>query len=147
MSPNLPASPKIAREPIDSEQVAGDEVLARATAASHAADELHSALSRWIGRDGCHALFLRARAQAADEHPALEVMQLRVRDETYVWNVKESVEGFGDAATAAAIEAMLAATISLLGRLIGDDMANNLIERSIPQYEREKSGSDRRREA
>ncbi len=147
MSPTLPASQKLARELIDSEQVAGDEVLARATVASHAADKLHAALSRWIGRDGCHALFQRAQTQVADQHPALEEMQLRVREEPYVSSVKESIESFGDSATATAIEAMLAATISLLGRLIGDDMANNLIERSIPQYEREKNGSDRRREA
>ncbi len=146
MLPNLPASQKIARELIDNEQIVGDEPLALATAASHAAETLHGALSRWIGRDGCHALFLRAQAQAADQHPALKVMQLRLREEPYASCIKESIEEFGDAATAAAIEAMLAATISLLGRLVGDDMANNLIERSIPHYEREKNGSDRRRE-
>ncbi len=147
MSPNLPAAQKIARELIDSEEIAGDEVLACATAASRAADKLHATLSRWIGRDGCHALFLRAQAQAAIQHPSLQVLQLRVREEPYVSSVQDSIQGFGDPATAAAIEAMLAATISLLCRLIGDDMAKNLIERSIPQYEREKNGSDRRLEA
>ncbi|MBA3655972.1 MAG: hypothetical protein H0W69_01315 [Gemmatimonadaceae bacterium] len=144
MSPDLPASEKTARELIDSEQVAGDGDLARATAACNAAEKLYAALSRWIGRDGCHALFVRAQTQAADQHPALEVLQLRVREEPYVSCVEESIKGFGDSATAAAIEAMLAATISLLGRLVGDDMASNLIERSIPHDEREKNGSDRR---
>ncbi|HEX9084227.1 MAG TPA: hypothetical protein VF836_05785 [Gemmatimonadaceae bacterium] len=37
---------------------------------------------------------------------------------------------FGDIATTEALESMLARLVELLGRLIGDDMAMKLIERS-----------------
>ena len=52
----------------------------------------------------------------------------------------------GDAATAEALEAMLVHLVELLGRLIGDDMATKLIERSVGVSKRGDAISDSRRE-
>ena len=52
----------------------------------------------------------------------------------------------GDAATAEALESMLVHLVELLGRLIGDDMATKLIERSVGVSERGNALSDDRRE-
>ena len=49
---------------------------------------------------------------------------------------------YGDAASAEALESMLVHLIELLGRLIGDDMADKLIERS---FEASKRGDSPRR--
>lgn len=145
---NLPTAEQIATTLVDSAQFADDEDTSRAAGASRAAEELHRALSRWIGRDGCDALFVRALSQAVRSHPPLRTIQLHAGAEPYLEKVSESIAEFGEPATAAAIEQMLAATISLLSRLVGDDMARNLIERSLPEYERDKGGShDRRMEA
>jgi hypothetical protein len=51
----------------------------------------------------------------------------------------------GDAATAEALESMLARLVELLGRLIGDDMAMRLIQRSLVS-ERDDTPSEKRRE-
>jgi len=52
----------------------------------------------------------------------------------------------GDAATAQGLESMLAHLVELLGRLIGDDMAMKLIDRSVGVSGRGDTISDARRE-
>jgi hypothetical protein len=55
----------------------------------------------------------------------------------------EAVEKYGYATTAAALQAMLVILIELLGRLIGIDMAANLIERGLggsPEDEANRQG-------
>ena len=103
----------------------------RASDAAAAAEDLYRSLAGWIGSDGCHALFARARAEAEVTHPSLGAMQIHERARPYVTGVVESVSNYGDAATADAIQSMIALTIEILGRLIGVDMATNLIERSL----------------
>jgi len=123
---------------------AGGDTAARAAAA--ACDHLYRDLSRWVGPDGCHALFTRALAQARTEYPALEQIQLRARSEPYIDGVGETIMAHGDAPTAEALESMLVRLVELLGRLIGDDMAMKLIERSLAASERGEATSDGRRE-
>ena len=138
---------QIARRLIRSRQSdrAGGDTAARAAAA--ACDDLYRELSRWVGRDGCHALFTRALAQARTEYPALEEIELHPLSEPYIDGVAETIMANGDAATAEAFESMLARLVELLGRLIGDDMAMKLIERSLAASERGDPTSDRREEA
>ncbi len=126
-----------------SERVGGD-TAARVAAA--ACDHLYRELSRWVGSDGCHALFTRALAQARTEYPALEQIQLRPRSEPYIDGVAGTIMAHGDAATAEALESMLVRLIELLGRLIGDDMATKLIERSLAESESGDAPSSGRRE-
>jgi len=124
---------------------AADDSAARAAAA--ACDHLYRELSRWVGPDGCHALFTRALAQARTEYPALAQIQLRARSEPYIDGVAETIMANGDPATAEALESMLVRLVELLGRLIGDDMATKLIERSLAASESGDPTSDRREEA
>lgn len=116
-----------------------------AHAAVDACNQLYQDLSRWVGRDGCHALFTRALAEARTDHPLLEEIQLRARSEPYVEGVAEAIETYGAAQTAEAIESMLARLIELLGRLIGDDIAMKLIEESFPESARDGARSSSRR--
>ena len=122
----------------------GGETAARAAAA--ACDNLYRELSRWVGSDGCHALFTRALAETRTEYPPLTQIQLRARSEPYIDGVAETIMAHGDPATAEALESMLVRLVELLGRLIGDDMAVKLIERSLISSERGDAPPDGRRE-
>jgi hypothetical protein len=146
LSGNQPPARQIAQRLINGHRSerAGGHTAARAAAA--ACDDLYRELSRWVGPDGCHALFTRALAQARTEYPALREIQLRARSESYIDGVAETIMAHGDAATAEALESMLVRLVELLGRLIGDDMAMKLIERSLPASERGDAASDGRRE-
>jgi hypothetical protein len=117
-----------------------------ARAAADACDHLYRELSRWVGSDGCHALFTRALAEARTEFPALQQIQLRARSDPYVDGVAETIMARGEPATAEALESMLVRLVELLGRLIGDDMAMKLIERSLAASEHGGAASDDRRE-
>ncbi len=112
---------------------AGGDTAARAAAA--ACDHLYRELSRWVGSDGCHALFTRALAQARTEYPALGQIELRAGSEPYIDGVAATIMAHGDPATAEALETVLVRLVELLGRLIGDDMAMKLIERSLAASE------------
>jgi hypothetical protein len=103
-------------------------------------------LSRWVGPDGCHALFTRALAEARREHPSLDEIRLRVGSQPYIGGVAETVAAYGDATTAKSLESMLVHLVELLGRLIGDDMATKLIERSSFASERASLTSHNKRE-
>jgi hypothetical protein len=118
----------------------------RARAAAAACEDLYRELSRWVGLDGCHALFTRALAEARTESAALDEIQLRPGAEPYIDGVAKSITSRGDAATADALEAMLVHLVELLGRLIGDDMATKLIDRSMAAPARGDTTSDDRRE-
>jgi hypothetical protein len=140
-------SRELARRLVDSHQLAsaGGDTDARAAAA--ACNDLYKELSRWVGPDGCHALFTRALAQTQIEYPALEQIKLRARAEPYIDGVAETIMALGDNVTAEAIESMLGRLVELLGRLIGDDMAMKLIERGLTASERGDPASNGRREA
>jgi hypothetical protein len=125
-----------------SEQSDGD-TLARATAA--ACDRLYRELSRWVGLDGCYALFSRAHAEARTDYPALAQIEIRARTQPHIDGVAEAIMARGDPATAEGLEFMLERLIELLGRLIGDDMAMKLIERGLVAPE--PGSSERREEA
>ena len=113
------------------------------TAARAACDSLYRELSRWVGPDGCHALFARALAETRPQYPALEKIQLRPRSEPYIEGISDSIMLRGDPETAEALESMLMRLVELLGRLIGDDMASKLIDRTFGDSEQ---GSDDTRE-
>jgi len=141
-----PAAQQIARRLINSHRSESAEGNSVARAAAAACDQLYRELSRWVGSDGCHALFTRALAQARTEYPALGQIQLHARSEPYIDGVAEAIMAHGDPATAEALESMLMSLVELLGRLIGDDMAMKLIERSLAASESGGETSDGRRE-
>jgi hypothetical protein len=127
---------------LGSERAEGDDTSSRAGAGDH----LYRELARWVGPDGCHALFTRALAEARNEFAPLGQIQLRAGSEPYIGGVAETVAAYGDSATAKALESMLIHLVGLLGRLIGDDMATKLIERSSFASERANLTSHSKRE-
>jgi hypothetical protein len=136
---------ELAAKLVDRENRSGDKAATSASAAAFAGDDLYRALSRWIGRDGCHALFARARAQEQPANQALDALKLNPRHEPYITGVDDSIGEYGDGATADAIESMIVGMIELLGRLIGVDMATSLIERSLAEVAHDNSGPEKRR--
>ena len=146
LTPHSAPSRKIARRLINSRQPVGKGVEGSASAAAAACDDLYRDLSRWVGPDGCDALFARALAQTRLEYATLDQIKLRPRSKPYLDGVAETIMARGDAAIAEALESMLVHLIELLGRLIGDDMATKLIERSLAAPERDDTTPDDRRE-
>ena len=148
--PNLsrvqPTPAQIARSLMSSQRSEGSGGGTSARVVAAACDNLYRELSRWVGPDGCHALFSRALAEAKAENPALQHIQLHARSDPYVDGVAETIIARGEPATADALESMLVRLIELLRRLIGDDMATKLIERSLAASENDRAGSAGRRE-
>lgn len=139
-----PPARQIVRRLINSRRSEGTDGDSSASAA--AGDHLYRELSRWVGPDGCHALFNRALAEARREYAPLGQIQLRAGSDPYIGGVAETVVAYGDAGTAKALEAMLVHLVELLGRLIGDDTATKLIERSSFASERANLTSHSTRE-
>jgi hypothetical protein len=86
-----------------------------------------------MGEDGCNALLTRALARTEAEHPVLKSIR-RIGDDGIQWDsVVGSVEAHGVVAVTAAIEGLIAALVEILGRLIGEDMAVQLIDYDAPR--------------
>jgi len=143
-----PTPRELARYLIDPEagEDGPDSVTQLATLATF--ERVYRDLSRWVGPEGCHALFARALAEARVVHPILGGVQLQARSQPYLQGTAEIVDIHGGQAIAEALEAMLVAMIELLSRLIGADMAATLILKSQPQSARDAAFShDQRAEA
>jgi len=144
-SGDVPAAQEIVRRLIRSRPHRQQRGDTSARAAAAASDSLYRELSRWVGPDGCHALFTRALAESRSQYPVLEKIQLRARSEPYIEGIADSIMARGDPETAEALESMLVRLVELLGRLIGDDMAGKLIDRTFGDSERRSD--DTREEA
>ncbi len=144
MPHSAPIAKQLAQQVIDRARGSADADGTRAAVAALAVGEVSRALCTWIGAEGCHALMTRARTEARLGHPSIEALRLRARAVPYVEGVAECIAQNGERATADAILAMLVAFIDLLGRLIGTDMATNLIERSLPDSAGNKAGTEKR---
>jgi hypothetical protein len=145
MEPTLVTARHLAKRLVDRETSTGNANTTRASAVALAGEGLYRALSRWIGSDGCHALFTRARAQEQPANRALESLQLSPHHDPYIIGIEESIEEYGNDATADALESMIVGMIELLGRLIGVDMATSLIERSLSEFAQNTSDPEKRR--
>ena len=90
-------------------------------------------LSRWIGREGCRALFARAlaTAQAGGGHPVLDLVRVSTGSVSCLDGLAEGAARCGSDAATAGATAILSELIDLLGRLIGEDMALSLLAHSV----------------
>jgi len=141
------SSRQIARRLIESRRPEQTEPDGPARTVSVACSALNRELSRWVGPDGSHALFMRAVAQTRTESAALDKIYFRQRADSYVEGVEESIRAYGDAETADTLESVLVKVIELLERLVGDSMATKLIERSIASPPHSDAKSNERPEA
>jgi hypothetical protein len=87
-------------------------------------------LARWFGVGGSRALFVRGIAKARPDHPALGAFRIGDDTDQVFGDLSSLAATHGDAAIADALEAVLVATLDLLGRLVGDDMVPRLLEES-----------------
>jgi hypothetical protein len=91
---------------------------------------LLAGLSRWFGPFGSTALLTRALARAQAHHNALASISVSTDDPSALVGCAESVRTHGVAAFTDAMVGFLAALADLIGRLIGNDLATNLLEQS-----------------
>ena len=138
--------PQIARRLISARQSERFGGGSAARAAAAAGDQLYRDLSRWVGPDGCHALFTRALSESRGQNSTLDAIQLRARSDPYIDGIAESIMSHGDAAAAQGLETIMVRVVEILGRLVGDDMAGILIERSLASAGSAEPRTDHKRE-
>jgi hypothetical protein len=100
---------------------------------------LSEALRDSIGDDGCQALLFRALAQTEKDHPLLNSVLRNEHDIVHLNGVAASVEKHGAPQVASAVEAFVAVIVDVLARLIGEDMAIQIID-PAPRKSRKRGG-------
>src|SRR5688500_14190683 len=115
--------------------VAGEQAAGSAAdvvaVAERAARRLGEELVGWFGPFATQALLNRALTQARAEHPALEDVRVGAAAVPCLERVADSARLHGADAAAAGVVDVVAWVVELLGRLIGDELASALVERSI----------------
>jgi len=81
-----------------------------------------------MGEDGSNALLARALSRTEAQHPALTSIRRLNEGGIHLDGVVASVAAQGVAPVTAAVEALLASLVEILGRLVGEDMAIRLID-------------------
>jgi hypothetical protein len=126
MAPQTPAA-ELARRLIERKSHRGNDP---AGAVQAACEDLCRDLARWVGPDGCRGLLARALDLATREHPLLSTIRVSAEGTPRLAGVREAAEAGGSGPAAASLEALLVELIALLSRFIGEDMVQNLIDRS-----------------
>jgi hypothetical protein len=122
----------MARRLLARETSAAVEPAMVAAALQRACARVSANLRDAVGDDGRHALLARALARTEPDHPALKDIRKLNDGAIQLDNVVASVEAHGVAPVTAAIEALLAALLDVLGRLIGEDMTMRLLDHDLP---------------
>jgi hypothetical protein len=130
MPPDTPTNRQLARQLIERVPVPPNAEDHAVAAAEGACEHVYLVLVRWVGATGTQALFSRSLADARRVHPALAQIRLQADTTPRIVGIAEAARENGPAATAAALEALLATLINLLGRFIGEDMVANLVDRN-----------------
>jgi hypothetical protein len=128
--PHSPAQ-EMARRLLTRETAAVGDPAAVAAVLQRACLRVSANLRDAVGDDGRDALLARALARTESDHPALKDVRGLNHGAIQLDNVVASVEAHGVAAVTAAIEALLAALLDVLGRLIGEDMAMRLLDHDL----------------
>ena len=114
------------------EATASDTQDAQIAAAERVLGRLQEHLLRWFGPDGFHAVLSRALATARKDHPALAHVRIEPRSEARLTELAASAHMYRPAELRDALLALVAATIALLSRLIGDDLVGRLLQHAWP---------------
>ncbi len=88
--------------------------------------QLQTGLARWVGSAGYRTLFHRAVELARPEHPALARLSCDGSD----GEIAAAVRAHGAAEVTAAIVALVVTMIDLLGRIVGEEMAVELVKQT-----------------
>ena len=89
-------------------------------------------LTRWFGPYGALALLTRALARAQSVQPSLAEISVNRSASPSLNGFADSAKAHGVQTTADGAIALLAVLTDLIGRLIGTDLALNLLEQSAP---------------
>ena len=116
-----------------SEATASDTQEAQIAAAERVLGRLQEHLLRWFGPEGFHAVLSRALATARKGHPALAHVRIEARSEARLTELAANAHTYRPAELRDALQALVAATIALLSRLIGDDLVRRLLHDAWPQ--------------
>jgi len=127
-----PAAQEMARRLLARETSAAREPAMVAAALQRACMRVSANLRDSMGDDGRDALLARAIARTESDHPALKDLRKLNHGAIQLDGILASVEAHGVAPVTTAIEAMLAALVDVLGRLIGEDMAMRLLDHDPP---------------
>jgi hypothetical protein len=103
---------------------APEEVTA---AVQHVCAQLRAGLARWIGSEGYRALIRRTLEQERAAHPVLSNLSCDGGDEH---EIAAAVGAHGAAELTAGIVALVATLTDLLGRIVGEEMALQLVEQT-----------------
>ncbi|MBA3759210.1 MAG: hypothetical protein H0X07_01620 [Gemmatimonadales bacterium] len=98
-----------------------------AAAADRVFVQLRAGLARWVGSEGYRALFHRALERVRAEHPALNDLSGMGGEEQ---EIATAVQAHGAAAVGAGIVALVATIVELLGRIVGEEMAAELVRQA-----------------
>ena len=115
------------------EATASDTLEAQIAAAERVLERLQEHLLRWFGPDGFHAVLSRALAAARKDHPALAHVRIEPRSEARLTELAASADKYQPAELRDALLALVAATLALLSRLIGDDLVRRLLQQAWPR--------------
>jgi hypothetical protein len=129
-----PPSPydETARRMLAREATGSDTQEAQIAAAERVLGRLQEHLLRWFGPDGFHAVLSRALATARKAHPALAHVRIEQRGEWRLAELAASAHKYHPADFRDALLALVAATLALLSRLIGDDLVRRLLQQAWP---------------
>jgi hypothetical protein len=86
-----------------------------------------------VGDDGRDALLGRAFARTESDYPALKDIRKPHNGAIHLDGIVASVEAHGVAPVTAAVEALLAALVGVLARLIGENMAMRLLDHDLSE--------------
>lgn len=114
---------------------APEEVIA---AAERICVQLQAGLVRWVGTDGYSALLHRVLERVRAEHPALSRLSCNGSDKQ---EIAAAVRAHGAAEVTAGMMALVAALIDLLGRIVGEEMAVELVNQAVAASPRRASST------
>jgi hypothetical protein len=89
--------------------------------------QLQVGLARWVGSEGYRALLARVLERVRVEHPALNDLSCMGGDQP---EIAAAVRAHGAAAVAAGVVALVVTMIELLGRVVGEEMAAELVRQA-----------------
>ena len=99
-----------------------------AATAERTCTQLQAGLARWVGTEGYRALIDRALLLARAEHPALGSLSCHGGDQPLT---TAAVRAHSAAEVTAGIVALVATLIDLLSRIVGEEMAVELVNQAV----------------
>jgi hypothetical protein len=123
----------LARDALAAEYGTGSAPGAANLALQRSCIRVTDALRHSMGDAGCAALLARALTRTEGAHPVLKELHGRGDEGMRLDGIAACADVHGIDTVRAAIEALIAALVDILTRLIGDDMAIRLLDHDGPQ--------------